>query len=89
MLSGMSVFRIVAAPDMSASPAQAKMNPGVADRQTLLTATARWGYGSYAIQVRALLASSSHGLPSHPVLSIITNRRASETLSELHGQPAL
>jgi hypothetical protein len=36
----MAIFGVVAAPDVSASPAQAKMNPSVAHGEALLAAVA-------------------------------------------------
>jgi hypothetical protein len=41
----MPILRIVAAPDVSASSAQAKMNPGVAHGETFLATVAAGGDG--------------------------------------------
>jgi len=55
-----SILRIITAPDMSAGPAQTKMNPRVAHRQALLATIAGWPRGLYRIEMHALLAMSGH-----------------------------
>jgi hypothetical protein len=57
VLACMPILGIVAAADMSASSAQAKMNPGVAHRETFLATVAARSDGSDRTEVRALLAS--------------------------------
>jgi hypothetical protein len=53
----MPILGIVAAPDVSATPAQAKMNPGIAHGETFLATIAARGDGSHCTEVRALLMS--------------------------------
>jgi hypothetical protein len=60
MLARMAISRIVTAPDVSASPAQAKMHPSVAHGETFLTTVAAWDHRPYRIEVGALLPSFSH-----------------------------
>jgi hypothetical protein len=63
MLASMAILRIVAAPDVSASPAQAQMHPGVAHREAFLTTIAAWHHFPYHTEVGALLSSFSHVTP--------------------------
>src|SRR4029077_11256975 len=58
VLACMPILRIVAAPHVSASSAQAKMNPGVAHGETFLATFAAGGDGLDRAEVRALLTSS-------------------------------
>jgi hypothetical protein len=60
MLARMPIFRIVAAPHMSARPAQAKVHPSVAHGEAFLATIAAGGHRFYGIEVGALLPSFNH-----------------------------
>jgi hypothetical protein len=60
MLARMAISRIVTAPDVSASPAQAKMHPSVAHGEAFLTTIAAWVHRPYRIEVGTMLPSFSH-----------------------------
>lgn len=57
VLACMPILGIVAAADVPASSAQAKMNPGVAHGETFLAAVPARGDGLERTEVRALLTS--------------------------------
>src|SRR3974390_454953 len=56
----MSILGIVAAPDVSTGPAEAKMNPGVAHGEALLAAVAAGGDVPHQALMCALSRSSGH-----------------------------
>jgi hypothetical protein len=45
----MPVLRIVAATDVTAGPAQAQMDPGIAELEALLASATAWAIGPYKV----------------------------------------
>src|SRR5260370_24324176 len=89
MLARMAISRIVTAPDVSASPAQAKMHPSVAHGEAFLTTIAAWVHRPYRIEVGTLLPSFSHwytplGSELMPARPLSRTSRAHRALSSLH-----
>jgi hypothetical protein len=63
MFVRMAIFRIVAAPDMRASPTPAQMHPGIAHGDAFRATLIGRGYGLDRIQMSALLLIFSHFTP--------------------------
>jgi hypothetical protein len=86
MLARMAILRIVAAPDVSASPAQAQMHPRVAHGEAFLTTIAAWDHFPYHIEVGALLPSFSQGSSVEIRIDAGTSRtsRANRVLSPVN-----
>jgi hypothetical protein len=58
MLCGVLIFRLIAAPDVTAFHAETEMHPGIAGFQAFLAAV--WGAGFYLLNLIEVCASWCH-----------------------------
>jgi len=69
MLGRMSIFRIVAAPDMAARKTQPKMDPIVTAFKTLLASFGRLGFD--VLNRRNMIAFLAHAASCHELLQCL------------------
>jgi hypothetical protein len=67
MLGRVPILRVVAATDVSAGPAEAQMDPGIAQLEALLATATAWTVGSHKIQMTTLCRHYISTEPFTPV----------------------